>query len=279
MYTLTVDDRELTVKLLLSILRKLDPKGTHIGATSPEEALRQIKARQVDVAFLDVEMPGEVNGLDLGRRLRQIYPKLNIVIITGHKEYAIEAFELDASGYLLKPITEGAVEHQLSVLRFEQENKEEGKPGGKVRIRCFGTFEVFHNGVPVDFSYSKSKELLACLVDRHGAMCSNDTMIGCLWPDEPANQQTKARIRKYVKDLRDTFASVGIEDIIRHKDRVGVGIDISKVDCDYYRFLEGDPGVTHAFNGKYMIQYSFAEETRAELNRHKQDFNEESSIE
>ena len=104
-------------------------------------------------------------------------------------------------------------------------------------------------------------------------------MIGCLWPDEPANQQTKARIRKYVKDLRDTFASVGIEDIIRHKDRVGVGIDISKVDCDYYRFLEGDPGVTHAFNGKYMIQYSFAEETRAELNRHKQDFNEESSIE
>ena len=54
MYTLTVDDRELTVKLLLSILRKLDPKGTHIGATSPEEALRQIKDRQVDVAFLDV---------------------------------------------------------------------------------------------------------------------------------------------------------------------------------------------------------------------------------
>ena len=101
MYTLTVDDRELTVKLLLSILRKLDPKGTHIGATSPEEALRQIKDRQVDVAFLDVEMPGEVNGLDLGRRLRQIYPKLNIVIITGHKEYAIEAFDWTQAGTCL----------------------------------------------------------------------------------------------------------------------------------------------------------------------------------
>ena len=270
MYTLTVDDRELTVKLMLSILQKLDPEGTHIGATSPEEALVQIQDLPIDVAFLDVEMPGEVNGLDLGRKLRQIYPKLNIVIITGHKEYAIEAFNLDASGYLLKPITEGAVEHQLSVLRFGWEKTKE-----KVSIRCFGPFEVFFNGEPVDFSYSKSKELLACLVDRHGAMCSNDTMIGCLWPDEPANQQTKARIRKYVKDLKDTFASIGIMDIIRHKDRVGVGLDTSKIDCDYYRFLEGEQGAIHAFNGRYMVQYAFAEETRAELNRHKKEKIEE----
>ncbi len=265
MYTLTVDDRELTVKLLLSILQKVDPKGTHIGATCPEDALAQIGDVPLDVAFLDVEMPGEINGLDLGRRLRRIFPKLNIVIITGYKEYAIEAFNLDASGYLLKPITEGAVEHQLSVLRFGQEKKIEEK----VLIRCFGTFEVFFNGEPVDFSYSKSKELLACLVDRHGAICSNDTMIGCLWPEESSNKQTKARIRKYVKDLRDTFASIGITDIIRHKDRVGVGLDIARMDCDYFRYLEGDPGAIRAFNGRYMVQYAFADETRAELNRYK----------
>ena len=122
---------------------------------------------------------------------------------------------------------------------------------------------------PVDFSYSKSKELLACLVDRHGAICSNDTMIGCLWPEESANKQTKARIRKYVKDLRDTFASIGITDIIRHKDRVGIGLDIARIDCDYYRYLEGDPGAIRAFNGRYMVQYAFADETRAELNRYK----------
>ena len=268
MYTLTVDDRELTVSLLLSILQKLDPEGTHTGATSPEEALDKIRDLPVDVAFLDVEMPGECNGLDLGRRLRQLYPKLDIVIITGHKEYAVEAFDLDASGYLLKPVTEGAVEHQLSVLRFGKERTEE-----KVNIRCFGTFEVFVNGEPVDFSYSKSKELLACLVDRHGALCSNDTMIGCLWPEEPANQQTKARIRKYVKDLKDTFASIGITDLIRHKDRIGVGLDISRIDCDYFRYLQGDPAAINAFNGRYMVQYDFAEETRAELYQQKMQGN------
>ena len=263
MYTLIVDDRELIVTLMLGILRSLDPDGTHLGTTDPKEALQLARKSPLDVAFLDVEMPGEINGLDLGRQLRQHYPKLDIVIITGHSEYAVDAFGLDASGYLLKPLTKDAVDHQLSVLRFGRESEQ----ACRIRVRCFGTFEVFCDGVPMDFSYSKSKELLACLIDRHGAICSNDTMIGCLWPEEPADQHTKARLRKYVKDLKDSFAAASADDVIRHQERVGIGLDISKIDCDYYRYLQGDPVAIHQFNGRYMIQYSFAEETQAELNR------------
>ena len=128
MYTLTVDDRELVVTLMLGILRNLDPDGTHLGATDPQKALRLAKESPLDVAFLDVEMPGEINGLDLGKRLRQCYPKLNIVIITGHSEYAVDAFGLDASGYLLKPLTQEAVAHQLSVLRFAPRLKRNRAP-------------------------------------------------------------------------------------------------------------------------------------------------------
>lgn len=261
MYTLTVDDRELVVTLMLEILYRLDPDGTHLGATTPEEALDLADESPLDVAFLDVEMPGKTNGLDLGRRLRRSYPKLNIVIITGYTDYAVEAFGLDASGYLLKPLTEEAVAHQLSVLRFDRGKSKEKQ----IRVRCFGSFEVFCNDVPLDFSYSKSKELLAILVDRDGAICSNDTLIGCLWPDEPANSQTKARLRKYVKDLRDSFAAAGAADIIRRQERVGIGLDVARFDCDYYRYLQGDPLAIHQFNGRYMDQYDFAEETRARL--------------
>ena len=260
MYTLTVDDRELVVTLMLGILRNLDPDGTHLGATDPQKALRLAKESPLDVAFLDVEMPGEINGLDLGKRLRQCYPKLNIVIITGHSEYAVDAFGLDASGYLLKPLTQEAVAHQLSVLRFAPEKEQ----GANIRIRCFGTFEVFCNGTPMDFSYSKSKELLAVLVDRHGAICSNDTLIGCLWPDEPANQQTKARLRKYVKDLKDAFTAAGVSDIIRHQERIGVGLDIARIDCDYFRYLQkiydpvcfcgGNPGGIDPYAGSKRIK-------------------------
>ena len=264
MYTLTVDDRELIVKLMLNIMGRLDPGGTHLGASDPDDALRLAKESPPDVAFLDVEMPGEMNGLALGKRLKALYPKLNIVIITGHREYALDAFGLDASGYLLKPLTQEAVAHQLAVLRFDRAMAHAGQ---SLRIRCFGAFEVYHNGVPMDFSYSKSKELLAVLVDRNGAICSNDTLIGCLWPDEPAGQLTKARLRKCLKDLKDTFASAGFSDVIRHQERIGIGLDISRVDCDYFRYLEGDPVAVCQFKGKYMTQYAFAEETRAELNQ------------
>ncbi|MGX8697133.1 MAG: LytR/AlgR family response regulator transcription factor, partial [Prevotella sp.] len=126
MNTITVDDRELVVSLMLSILRKIDPDGTHLGACSSKEALRLAQENPLDVAFLDVEMPGEMNGLSLGKKLKSRYPRLNIVIITGHAEYAIDAFSLDASGYLLKPLTQEAVAHQLTVLRFGQEKPRQG---------------------------------------------------------------------------------------------------------------------------------------------------------
>lgn len=261
MVTLTVDDRELIVTLMVGILRDLDAGGTHLGACTAAEALRLAQETPPDVAFLDVEMPGEINGIALGRQLKSRFPQLNIVIITGHAEYALDAFSLDASGYLLKPLTREAVAHQLSVLRFGREQRR--TPA--VQIRCFGSFEVFSDGVPLDFSYSKSKELLACLVDHQGALCSNDTLIGCLWPDEPADQQTKARLRKYVKDLKDAFAAVGAADVIRHQERIGIGLDISRLDCDYFRYLRGDAAAARQYQGKYMTQYEFAEETRCAL--------------
>ena len=261
MVTLTVDDRELIVTQMRSILQKLDPDGAHFGATTGADALRIAQEQPLDVAFLDVEMPEDLSGLALARQLQARFPKMNIVFITGHQEYALKAFELDASGYLLKPLTQEAVAHQLAVLRFRSEPQQTGK----IRIRCFGSFEVTCNGVPLDFSYSKSKELLACLVDRKGALCSNDTLIGVLWPEEPATPQTKARLRKCVKDLKDVFAAAGVSDAILHQERIGIGLDISRVECDYYRYLRGDPVAVHQFTGRYMMQYDFAEETRAEL--------------
>ena len=261
MYTLTVDDRELVVNSVLQIMNKLDPQGQHLGATSVSEALSIAEESPLDLAFLDVEMPGKTNGLTLGKQLKQRFPMINIIVITGHQDYAIDAFSIDASGYLLKPITSEAVSHQLSVLRFNI-NEPTTK---KIRINCFGPFEAFYNDVPLDFSYSKSKELLACLVDRRGALCSNDTLIGCLWPDEPVDQQTKARLRKYVKDIKDTFTKIGFPNTICHKERIGIGLDISTIECDYFRFLQGDPIAVHQFKGQYMTQYSFAEETRGNL--------------
>ena len=58
---------------------------------------------------------------------------------------------------------------------------------------------------------------------------------------------------------------VGASDLILHQERIGIGLDTSRIDCDYYRYLQGDPVAVHQFKGKTMTQYDFAEETRSEL--------------
>ncbi len=100
--TITVDDRQLAINAMLSTLEEIDPGGRHVGLVSPQEAISFAKEHPLDVAFLDIEMPS-MNGLVLSKELKDIYPELNIVFVTGHIEYAYNAHQLFASGYLIKP--------------------------------------------------------------------------------------------------------------------------------------------------------------------------------
>ncbi|QGQ93907.1 response regulator [Paenibacillus psychroresistens] len=72
--------------------------------TRPEEAIDRIQVEMVDVIFLDIKMPG-MNGIAAAAYLRMVNPETEIVFLTAHNQYAIEAFELKVSDYLLKPPT------------------------------------------------------------------------------------------------------------------------------------------------------------------------------
>ncbi|SNT22809.1 two component transcriptional regulator, LytTR family [Anaerovirgula multivorans] len=75
-----------------------------IKACSGEELLEKIKKESIDIVFLDIEMEG-LNGIQVGNELRVKLPKAVIVFITGFKDYALEAFEIQAFQYMIKPIT------------------------------------------------------------------------------------------------------------------------------------------------------------------------------
>lgn len=72
----------------------------------------------VDVLFLDIDMP-EINGLNLARIVQKINPKLKIVFVTAHPNYAVDAFEIQALDYLLKPYSEQRIEKLLDRLSEE----------------------------------------------------------------------------------------------------------------------------------------------------------------
>ena len=136
--------------------------------------------------------------------------------------------------------------------------------GEKLCVRCFGNFDVFFHDRPLVFRRSKTKELLAYLVDREGAACTAEEIINALWEEGGEVKNLKSYLRALTKDLRDTLASVGMEAaLIREHDQWAIRKKL--LDCDYYRLLEGDVEAASDYHGEYMNQYSWAEQTAARL--------------
>ena len=263
MKTITVDDRQAVVNMMRRTLKKLDPDGEHEGTTDPEHVIRKVSNEFYDVAFIDVEMP-KMNGIQLARKLQEIEPIINIIFITGYMEYMPQAFELYASGYLMKPVTEKDVMNALSHLRYSGDPDAKRGQDTNIRAICFGTFEVYIDDVPVRFHRGKCKEMFAYLIDRKGAVCSTETLTEALWPDKEINASAKSLTRTVAAEMIKDFASQGAEDVVI-RGNGGIAVNLPKLNCDYFDFLRGNPYAIHAYMGEYMSQYEFAEETRERL--------------
>lgn len=231
---------------------------------NPKEALQFAEHNAVDLAVLDVEMPG-MNGILLGHKLRECCADIALVYVTAYKEYAFEAFQLEACAYILKPFNRADIEK--AILRAAQlSGKEEVLPGRKeIFIRTFGRFEVFVDGKPIEFKSSKAKELMALLVDRQGGIVTTEEALTYLWEDKPDNDSNRSLCRKVMQRLHNNLEQYGIDDIIVRHSR-GRSLETSKVACDYYQYLdEGNEEGKPAFYGEYMTNYSWAEETLSRL--------------
>ena len=248
------DDRPAALEVLISAIREARPDAEVYGFHSGTELLEAAGGKPCDVAFLDIDMPG-IGGVDTGRRLKLMNPNVNVIFATGYDDYMKEAFDIHASGYLMKPITAGKVDEELRNLRNTVTLPEKG-----VQIHCFGNFEVYIDGELLDFHYSKAKEMLAYIVDARSA-CTNAQIAAALWDSEISDSY----IRMLKKELLDKFRKREAEDVFILK-RGRLGINKDKVSCDFYDWIDGKPEAINAYWGKYMSQYSWAELTNERLN-------------
>lgn len=170
---------------------------TKLAATVPElivcglfqsgaELLNYVVRHPLDAVFLDIEMP-EWNGLALADEIRKHQPGVQIVFLTAYQEYAVQAFEVNARDYILKPLTQTRLQKTVQRLMTPHTS---GAFAEMPFIQMFGSFDVWHQGAVLSCKHARVKEMLAYLVHKDGVSVTGDNIAAVLWPE---SEPKKAR--------------------------------------------------------------------------------------
>jgi two-component SAPR family response regulator len=259
-HIIATDDEQSALNVLVGAIKEAIPLATVHGFRNPLEALEFIKETKCEIAFLDIQMR-EMSGIVLAKKIKEIYPKLNIVFVTGYSQYANEAFALHASGYVYKPVTAEKILVEMENLRNPVKWKNLG-----VFVNTFGNFELIVNGEEVSFGRAKSKEMLAYLVDKQGKPATRKELAEVLFECEDYSRATQDYLSKIVKELVAVLERVGAEKILK-RGLNSYAVDVDAFSCDYYEYEKENatPDELNKFQGEYMKQYSWAEVTLAKL--------------
>ncbi|WP_135549896.1 response regulator [Paenibacillus cymbidii] len=220
---LLVDDEEDALDLLEILLGQLGGIEVVGRYVNPLQAIDALSRSSVDAVFLDNQMPG-MKGMEAARIIRQSLPKIPIVFTTAYAEYAVEAFEVQTTDYLLKPFTIDRL--QSAVARIKQSSSDavmQARQSEQVlpTIQCLGGFRIQLPGGGnkiLPWRTKKARELCAFLIHHEGKSVATATIIESLWPGHDLNK-AKAYLYTCLSYLRKSFADHNIPFVIHKADQ------------------------------------------------------------
>src|SRR5690606_23635980 len=114
---LIVDDHQLMIEGLRSLLEDEEGIGSVAGANSMEETLTFLEKNLVDVVLMDINMP-EVSGIEITQKIRENYPDIKVIALTMHDDISIitRMIKAGASGYILKKTNMNEVIDALNIV-------------------------------------------------------------------------------------------------------------------------------------------------------------------
>ncbi|WP_068621077.1 response regulator [Paenibacillus tuaregi] len=257
--------------------------------TSVQEGLDFLRHEKVDVVFLDIGMP-EMNGLEAGEYIQQLNPSIRIVYITAYSQYALEAFELYALDYVLKPVMPErlvkTIDRLEAVMSPVPERAQPAEDTGIFRIQLFKRLVLpdIHalDGKKLRLRTAKAQELLAYLLNLDGEWASKDRILEAVWQGYPLDKSITHlhtaiyQIRKLLRDLgADAEIEYAHENYRLKKGKVST--DVEQFELKLERLGEAG-GQKHReiaeqaaalYRGGYLEEhdYEWAKSRRAELDR------------
>lgn len=273
MRVILIDDEHLALTRLEHLFEEYIDEIEVVGAyQNAIQALKEIETSSPEVVFLDIEMPG-MNGLEIAGKIQEINNHIEIVFVTGYNKYAIEAFELFAFDYILKPILGNRLRKTLTQLKRRISNNplpstEEGMD--EAWIQCFNQMKVKgpdNKEEALKWRTSKAQELFAFLFHNRGKIVNKETLVDLLWPSTNNTQQLYTTIYH----IRKTLKQYGLESLSIQSDNGGytLTVDDIKIDTEEWEqhlhqlkpisnksYMEYEQ-VFYEYKGDYLGQYGY----------------------
>lgn len=293
MRAMLIDDEKPALVHLERLIRadgRLEPVAL---CTSAREGIEWLEKERVDAVFLDIGMP-EMNGLEAAEHIQQRYPGIAIVFVTAYSDYAVEAFDLQAIDYLLKPI--GPARLQKAIARIVPDSSEleaatsdpidaapkESEMPGVLMFRRLELYDTAARKVhPVKWRTAKSQELFAYLLHQGEQWVPRGELTDLLWPSMPGDKAATHlhtsvyQIRKLLKGSKPEMALEYRQESYRLL-RGGVETDVERFEREAEELIGSvkgniDPAemLLALWQGGYLEHhdYPWAESRAEKLNR------------
>ncbi|WP_405153567.1 response regulator [Paenibacillus sp. FSL K6-0108] len=275
MRAVLIDDELLALSYLELQLMKIDNINLDIIGkfTNPNDAIDIVKHTKVDIAFIDIELP-EINGIELAERLLEVNPDLMVVFVTAYQEYAVEAFELNAMDYIVKPVRFDRLSKTMNRL-FSKSTPRVNYPDEhqSLRMTMFKQVMIEEPQSPGQFSLMqwrtfKAQELFLYLLQHRGQLVRKSFIVDLLWSNTDIDKAysqlytTIYHIRKSLTPYEKRFQIKSAnEGYLLELDHISLDvsiwdtssrtIDVSKDNLEFY--LEK----LSSYTGEYLQDYDY----------------------
>lgn len=231
--TVIIDDERNSIQEIEFYLKDYSEVEVVSTYTNPARALEDIDKVKPDLVLIDIKMP-QMSGIDAAARILEQLPAAEIVFITAYDRYAVDAFEIEATDYILKPILQERFDKTMGRIykKLPQKTKTLNR---NLSIRIFGSFRIgWEKEEPIRWRTENTKQLFVYLLMNAGHEMAKEQIIDALWSDMNVDSAVKMvhngiyYIRKILNDY-----GVGRDEIMLHGNYC---LNLGNVDFDLFRW-------------------------------------------
>lgn len=217
--TILIDDERPALNNLERLLKDYDQIEIVGAYTDVTKVFEKIKKEKVHLIFLDIEMP-KMKGIEAAEKILEIDSNVQIVFVTAYNDYAVDAFEVEAVDYVMKPIIKRRLDKTIERVIKRHKDIFQGKDlEEENKILCFGNFEIKRGQEGIKWRTSKAEEFTAYLVHHRGEFVHKSKIIEELWPDKDEKQATKL-LHTNVYYVRNGLKSINLDQAIMYSNKM-----------------------------------------------------------